>query len=254
MSTTFVEGDLEYIQFVDMMHQKLSQELIDMIKNFTFKALFCPGIIGPRASQPPSRLISPNASLDQQTALSSQVQEPARPELLCFSKHRPQHDKLSQRSALNIRDHIRKIWVTASISDHEEQHWADLVPGTVTLEANDQGNATEVLSIVKGGEKTTDLALIDSLTGVTTGMRREISSVAKVGLLNTWWQKIDDICMLPSLSKWVLDLSVCYGPDGEWLGSELVQQAAFSSMLRSKAFLTTIRPHEEKKGETILVG
>ncbi|KAI4255089.1 MAG: hypothetical protein L6R42_006913, partial [Xanthoria sp. 1 TBL-2021] len=64
MSTTLVEDDLEYIQFVDMMHQKLSQELIDIIENFTFEALFCPGIIGPRASQPPSRLIAPNASLD----------------------------------------------------------------------------------------------------------------------------------------------------------------------------------------------
>lgn len=98
------------------------------------------------------------------------------------------------------------------------------------------------------------MAPIDSLTGVTTGMRRGISSVAKIALLNTWWQKIDNVCMLPSLSKWVPDLSECYGPDGEWLGSELVQQAAFSSMLSSKAFLTTMRPHEEIKGETILLG
>ncbi|KAI4265536.1 MAG: hypothetical protein L6R38_009346 [Xanthoria sp. 2 TBL-2021] len=217
MSTTFVEGDLEYIQFVDMMHQKLSQELVDMIEHFTFEALFCPDIIGPRASQPPSRLIAPSASPDQQTAFSSQVQETARSELLCPSKHGPQHDRFLNDLPSKIRDQIRKIWVKASISDHEEQHWAELVPGTVTLKVNDQGNTAEVLSIVNGDENATDLAPINS---PTTEMRREIASIARTNLPNTWWQNIDDVCMLPSLSKWVLDLSECYGPDGEFLGSE----------------------------------
>lgn len=78
-------------------------------------------------------------------------------------------------------------------------------------------------------------------------VRYMLIGATRTHLLNTWWQKIDDACKLPSLSECFPDLTECYEPDAGRLSTELVQQAGSSSMRRLEAFLSTMMPHVGKE-------
>ncbi|KAL8736492.1 MAG: hypothetical protein Q9166_000284 [cf. Caloplaca sp. 2 TL-2023] len=243
----------QYDQFIHLMYQKLSLELVDMIERYTYEALFCPGIIHPKVSEPPSRP-STLAAADNHSGKKGT----ARPALLCLSKsihkkyqHRmlgentfvmgtgPKTTRFLNQLPLAIGDHIRTVYVPLSIRDHDEQYSADLEGGVPALKVNNEGNGGDFLYASSYPDQENRI------------LQQYLILNAGAHLFKTWLQKIDDVCKLPSLAEFVLDLSECYDPDGAWLGEELLEKIHSRRLLNPEVAIVTIRPHPEKKGETI---
>ncbi|KAL8853920.1 MAG: hypothetical protein Q9221_001227 [Calogaya cf. arnoldii] len=242
------------------MHRKLARELIDIIQDLTINALICPGVIYPRASQPPSHLarnghVSMGTKRSSILCLSKSIYANYRP--CMFSENTfvigtgPKTTRFLNELPHETRNLIQKVYLNTSIRDHDKEFLADLSFGMIALDVNDRADGAEMVSMLCGSVDAPKADRIDFTNPKVT--RGEYSHLAGLHLCYTWWYKIDHVCALPSLKEWVLDLSESYGPDGEWIAPELMKQTANTSMPYSKAVFSTVRPHPEKKGETIVM-
>ncbi|KAL8805332.1 MAG: hypothetical protein Q9182_002006 [Xanthomendoza sp. 2 TL-2023] len=206
-----------FSQMVNLMYEKLPQELVDKIETWTYEMLFCPGYIYPRVSQPSALDDAPPLEIVE-TRQSNGV---ARPTLLCLSPsiYRKYHGRMLRENIwvmgagplttqflsapmFRQRPYLHRIHLKLGIRDHGEKY-ADII---------------KLLS--------EDILRADELLDAES--RQRLVLEANTELFITWSSKLLHVIDYEWLLEITLDLSECHSLDGGWLGGRLVALLYYS--------------------------
>lgn len=106
------------------------------------------------------------------------------------------------------RCYINKVDMTFTIRDLDIWYFRHLLPSSLFIEKLDEWGE-QIISVIA------DIS-VDQMRE-----RHEYFQRLNIDLLVAWFRKFYVIDQLP-LTKLTLDFSECYGADGRWLGTELV--------------------------------
>ncbi|KAI4249605.1 MAG: hypothetical protein L6R42_008909 [Xanthoria sp. 1 TBL-2021] len=253
ISAPALESDSIDTSIRDMMLQKLSQELLDLIEHYFYELAFLPGYIYPLGK--PHLLDDPTGT----EALAWDRRAKAITSLLCLSK-----DIYCRYSERVYTDNIivwgsgqKARWIMAYTLDgqpSQRRTSIEVVFGLRDRECTVVKRLREMNSEppreASNGLSEAERQNPYNINELQLAWMRRFSDCAVINeLLLAWTLKCHE-CALQSkpLDEITLDFRQCYDPDGKWLGDELVRQLDLTD-LREPSRVTIRAPDLEKEEE-----
>ncbi|KAL8728465.1 MAG: hypothetical protein Q9166_005363 [cf. Caloplaca sp. 2 TL-2023] len=232
-------------QLITSIYTKLPQELFDRVADMVFESAFCPGYLFPHQtiSKTPHHLLRGDRI------------DAAEPQLLCLSK--------TVLSKYQTRMWSENTWVIGVGEPSDSTNFLQLLPTgardfihkiDMTFTSNDLGENwvdspwdLEEITAMDGEEPSFESHEAWEQYHAKTLRGQLESMIAK--LHHIWFEKHYDINLL-SLTELTLDFSECYGPWGQWLGTDLAE--SLNPFYHGFPTLLNIIAPDEDKHEEIM--